>query len=212
MEVLDVQLKTSTSRGPRMSLQFSIPFVMFAKQDTWALAADGALAVVRSEPYRVDWYTTEDGLLEGSPVEYDQIAISMEDRRDYVRQFLQSTPQSGRGDEGGMGHTPAEQQSEKEVNRMAESEVFAETFPPFEPGRVWATQDGTLWVKRSLPSGTSPTFDVFDRSGERIAIVTLPHDRELIGLGVRHVYATIADEFDLLTLERYPIPSMGSGR
>ena len=109
-----------------------------------------------------------------------------------------------------MGHTPAEQQSEREVNRMAESEVFAETFPPFEPGRVWASKDGTLWVKRSLPLGTPPTFDVFDRAGERIAIVTLPKDRELLGLGVGHAYATVADEFDLLTLERFPVPVMGS--
>ena len=83
-------------------------------------------------------------------------------------------------------------------------------FPPFEGGRVWATNAGRLWVQRSLPADSAPTFDVFDRSGDRVAIVKLPVGRRIIGFGSEMLYATSADADGLLTLERYKMPWFGA--
>ncbi len=92
---------------------------------------------------------------------------------------------------------------------MARSEEFAEVFPPFESVR--AAPDGLLWVRRSLPAASPPTFDIFGRTGERLAIVTLPAGRRLVGFGANSLYATVADADDLLSLERYPMPDLGKG-
>ncbi len=105
-----------------------------------------------------------------------------------------------------MGHLPADQQSDREVNRLARSQKFADEFPPFDAGRVWVFNDELVWVQRSLPAGSVPTFDVFDRSGARTAIVELPVNRRIVGFGSGTLYATVADQDDLLTLERYRVP------
>jgi hypothetical protein len=127
----------------------------------------------------------------------------MEDRRNHVRDFLIGTAVAGRGEDGGMGHVPADAQSSAEVNRIARDALFADEFPPFVPGMVFASSDGLLWVQRSLPADSVPTFDVLGRSGVRMAVVTLPVGRRVIGFGDGTLYATVANEHDLLTLERY---------
>ncbi len=208
--IANVQMKGSTPRERKVSLKPGIPFKMFAKQDGWTVTRDGWLAVVRSEPYRVDWYGPQGEQVVGPAIDYGELPVTMDDRRNYVRRFLMSSAQSGRGEDGGMGHVPSEGQSEKEINRLAESEEFAEAYPPFEPGRVWSSDDGRLWAQRALPADSDPKLDVFERSGKRIATVMLPSGREVVGFGSATLYATVADDFGLLTLERYRLPTKGS--
>ncbi len=199
--VADILVKAYTSRpaGPSTG----IPYVPFSNQDGWALSSDGWLAVVRSEPYRVEWYGPGGEGVIGSPIDYDRFPVTMEDRRNHVRDFLIGTAVAGRGEDGGMGHVPADAQSSAEVNRIARDALFADEFPPFVPGMVFASSDGLLWVQRSLPADSVPTFDVLGRSGVRMAVVTLPVGRRVIGFGDGTLYATVANEDDLLTLERY---------
>lgn len=197
-------VKAYTSRPPGPST--GIPYVPFSKQDGWALSSDGWLVVVRSEPYRAEWYGPGGETVVGSPIDYQRFPVTMEDRRNHVRDFLMGSAIAGRGEDGGMGHVPAEAQSSAEVNRIARDGLFADELPPFVPGMVFAAGDGLLWVQRSLPAGSVPTFDVLGRTGERIAAVILPAGRRVVGFGSGTVYATVANEDDLLTLERYRTP------
>lgn len=197
-------IKGSTARARRESRQPGMPYVAFAKQDGWAIARDGWLAIVRSDPYRVEWHGPGGEMVAGHEIPYDEIPVTMDDRRAHLRRWLASTMQSGRGEDGGLGHVSATGQSDAEVNRMARTEEFADVFPPFEPGGVWINEDGELWIRRALPEGSITTIDVVDRSGIRIAVVTLPDDRRIIGFGAGTLYATVADELGLLRLERYP--------
>ena len=103
-------------------------------------------------------------------------------------------------------HVSAEQQSPEEINRIARNALFAEELPPFVASEVFAAPDGRVWVRRSLPRDSLPTFDVFDRSGGRVAWVSLPLGRRLLAFGSRAVYASVADEDGLLSLERYRLP------
>lgn len=203
--ITGVQVKAYTPKptGPSMS----IPYVAFAKQDGWALSG-GWLAVVRSEPYRVEWYGRNGEVIIGPPIEYDRFPVTMEDRRNHVRDFLMGSAVAGRGENGGIGHVPSDAQSSVEVNRIARDAQFAEELPPFVPGMVFATSDGLLWIQRSLPTDSVPTFDVIDRTGRRMAVVMLPEGRGVIGFGQGNVYATTANQDDLLTLERYRTPSL----
>ena len=197
-------LKASSSRGPGRSV--GIPYIPFAKQDGWAAFFDGHVAIVRSDPYRVEWYPPDGAPIIGASIAYAPRLVTREDRRAHVRAFLMGAAQSGRGEDGGMGHVTADKQSTKEIDRIVNEATFAEEFPPFVPGGVWAARDGLLWVQQSLPVGSSPTFDVFDRSSTRIATVTLPLGRTVIGFGTATLYTVVADADDLLTIERYRIP------
>ena len=51
---------------------------------------------------------------------------------------------------------------------------------------------------------------MFDRSGDRAAIVKLPVGRRIVGFGSEMLYATVSDADGLLTLERYKMPQFGS--
>ena len=206
--VANVQMRVSTPRKRRVSFRFGIPFVMFEKRDSWAIASDGWLAVVRSEPYRVEWYGPNGEHVAGPAIDYEERPVTMDDRRDFIRRWLMSSYTSGRGPDGGIGHIPAENQSTPEINRMARSEEFAEVFPPFEAGGVWTSRDGLLWVRRFLPAGSTSTFDVFDRSGARTAVVKLRAGRRIVGFGSGTLYTTMADDDGLLTLERYRMPAL----
>ena len=201
-------LKASTSRGPGRSV--GIPYIPFAKQDGWAAFLDGHVAIARSDPYRVEWYPPDGTPIIGASIAYAPRPVAREDRRAHVRAFLMGAAQSGRGEDGGMGHVTADQQSTKEIDRIVNEATFAEEFPPFVPGGVWGASEGLLWVQQALPAGSSPTFDVFDRSAARIAIVTLPQDRTVVGFGHATLYAVVADADDLLTLERYELPVLES--
>ena len=79
-------------------------------------------------------------------------------------------------------------------------------FPPFEPGSVWISDRGRLWIRRSLPEDHRTTLHVIGRDGRLAAVGTLPPGRLLVGVGEVSLYATAADELGLLTLERYPMP------
>ena len=201
----EVLVKAYTSRPPGPST--GLPYIAFSKQDGWAVTPDGWLAVVRSDPYKVDWHGPDGQEIIGEPVAYDLIQVTMDDRRDHVRRWLASTATTGRGGDGGgaFSHVPASQQSAAEIDRIARNALFEDEFPPFVPAGVWTPEPGVLWVQRWLPESEVPTFDIFDRTGARRAVVTLPMGRRIIGFGRNALYATVADRDDLLTIERYPI-------
>lgn len=201
----DVQIKAYTSRPPGPSN--GLPYIAFSKQDGWAVTPDGWLAVVRSDPYRVDWHRPDGQAIIGKPVAYDLIPVTMDDRRDHVRRWLASTATTGRGGDGGgaFSHVPASQQSSAEIDRTARTALFENEFPPFVPAGVWTPKPDVLWVQRWLPESEVLRFDIFDRTGARRAVVTLPMGRRIIGFGHNTLYATVADRDDLLTIERYPI-------
>ena len=59
-----------------------------------------------------------------------------------------------------------------------------------------------------MGAGGPPTYDVFDRSGERVGTVELGSDRKVVGFGEDAVYVVAYDPFDLNYLERYAMPEL----
>ena len=202
----DVRLKGSVLKAGRSSSK-GLPYVAFTKQDGFAVSPDGWVAVVRSTPFRVDWYGPNGEVVQGPMKPYAPIPVSKDDLRDHIRRWLASTATTGRGDGGGtFGLVPSSEQSADVIEDRASKATYEKEFPPFVPTGVWAPAPGVVWVQRWLPEHSVPTFDVFDRNGVRRTLVSLPRDRRIIGFGRDAVYATVADEDDLLTIERYPLP------
>lgn len=185
--------------GPR----FGFGWVVFAPQDVWTVAPDGHIAVVRSGDYHVEWYEPNGRVVRGAPVRYERIPVTMEERLAYIREFLDNSMISGRGEEGSMSPIPAEMKDEKRVREMATKNTFAEVKAPFTDGPLFVGPDGSLWVQRSIRLGETPLWDVFDGSARHVNRVRLPANRQLAGVGARFLYVVATGDDGIQHLERY---------
>jgi hypothetical protein len=195
--------RPSWQREGRPRMTPGIPMVMFSPQDGWAVAPDGAMAVVRSGDYHVEWRADDGRTMRGPSYAYRPLGVTDADKHAFVSRFLRTSPMSGKGEGGGLGHTPAEFATAEEVARLVRTNEFAEVHPYFRPGGVWVTPEGDLLVERSVPAGAAPVLDVFDRAGRLVRQVTLPVGRRVVGMGRGVVYAVVSDADDLETLEKY---------
>lgn len=192
------------SAGPR------VPFVIFARQDSWAVSPSGRLAIVRGGDYVVEWWQGERRIAASAPTQLRPIPATTAEQMEYVRQFLQSSPTSGKGPDGGMGHTSAEHQTDDGVRQVMRYSTFAETLPFFRPGDVHIDARGRAWVGRWLPAAEPRLYDLFDADARHVASVRLPANRRLLALGRAHVYLVATDGVGLETIERYLLPETES--
>jgi len=190
---------------PRSTL--GLPYVPFSLQDGWRILADGGVVVIRAEGYSVEGITGEGGWWRGGSVPYRPVPVRGADKEAFVRRFLAMSPMSGRGPDGGMGHTPTDQMTEAAVAEIIATNEFGDRLPPFDPALVWLAPDGELWVGRWMPAGEAQVYDVFDRAGRRRFQVQLGPARQVAGLGDRRLYVTQTDEDGLQVLELYARPA-----
>jgi hypothetical protein len=178
-------------------------WLLFGPQDTYDVAPDGRVAFVRADEYQVEWRNVDGGRTRGPVIPFTPVPVTEDDKRAFLLWMAVSTPVSGRGGDGGIGHQPAEWADPDAIARSVQNNVFAETKPPFPAGGAWITTDGELWVQRSRRHDQPPFFDVFDEYGVRIRQVTLPGGRRILGFGPGAVYTELADDDDLKWVERW---------
>jgi len=198
---VDVARPRSDAGGRRTTL--GIPFVMFSARDAWAAGPDGWVAIVRWSPFAVEWHR-DDEVVRGAPLAYDPQPVSARDREAFVRRFLEQSPMSGRGPDGGLGQTPS--MTDREILEIVAANEFAEEHAPFDPDGVFMDPVGRVWIVRTPATRSPVTVDVFRRGSDRIASITLPPGRSLLSAGTSHLYAVWRDDLDLERLERYEIP------
>lgn len=186
-------------QGPRLTPGF--PMVAFAPQDAARVLPSGELLVVRSGDYRIERLTTG-GTRAGPSYRYAPEPVRPTDRVAFVREFNARSPMSGRGPDGGMGHSP--QLTDAQVAQMVETNEFAAALPPFE--RVLVAPDGEVWVQRGRHAGDPAIWDRFTPDGSRIGQVRVDRGRQVVAVGRRHLYVAAADEDGIETLERYARP------
>jgi hypothetical protein len=165
------------------------------------VGADGRIAIVRAGDYHVEWRLPDGGVRRGPSHAYPQLPVTDADKRAFVIAFTQSSPMSGRGADGGLGHTPAEFLRPERIAEDIRTNEFADHHPYFRPGGVWIGPGGALVVERSVAAGDPPVLDVFDGDGRLRRQVTLPAGRRLVGVGRGVLYAAAADADGLETLE-----------
>lgn len=187
------------NRGPRLTPGF--PMVALAGQDAWRVLPSGDLLVVRTGDYRVERIGAA-GTSSGPSHQYQPEPVRPADRTDFVRDFMARSPTSGRGPDGGMGHSPVA--SEAEIAQMVETNEFAATLPPFE--RALLAPDGELWVQRGRHAGAPTVWDRFDTGGRRIGQVRTAANQLVVAIGRRHLYVSATDADGLQNLERHLRP------
>ena len=200
------RIRGETYRKPGRRLRPSLPYVVFAPQDVWQADGDGRVAFVRSAGYRVEWRDASGGrILRGPATPFQPLRVTAADRTEYIRRFVTTSPVGGRASSG-LSATPAEMATPEAIAAMVPDQEFAATRPPFTDFTPRIAPDGTLWVERSVATGTPPLFDLFDRQGVRRRVVALPAGRRLVSLGTGVAYLASVNEDGVERLERYRLP------
>ena len=179
--IVSTQGRTTFSRTP-----------IFSAGDSWAVAADGSIALVRSAPYRVDWISPAGQRTVGLAIAYAPVPVTDADKEPTERLGMASI---GGGPAGGRQTTMS----------MADIKpVYAKVKPAFDPLDIVVAPDGRLWVGRQEAAGAKQAvYDVFDRKGARVDRVAFPARSRVVGFGPATVYAVELDADDVPTLTKY---------
>jgi hypothetical protein len=167
----------------------------YQPRDAWAVSADGRVAVVRYNPYRVEWYTPGGSqAVSGPPVEYRPVRIGKAEKEawaDRMTQGIMVMMQEGR------------RRTMQPPRPNIDEQEWPEFMPPFT-GSARITGEGEVWIERSRPaSAKRELYDVFDSQGRLVRQIEMAEGRRLIGFGKGVLYAVRTDEDDLQWLERY---------
>ena len=185
-----------------------IPMVIFAPQDGWAVAPDGAFAVVRSGDYHVEWTTADGVVTRGPRIAYTPLAVSESEKTAYTKRFLERTGVGGRT--GNIEALTEAEKSPQAVAQMVKANTFAERKGAFTDAAPIAGADGSLWVERSGPVGSRVEYDVFNRRAERVRTVRLAPASRLAAVGRSVAYVIREDDDGVEHLELHSLPGSGS--
>ncbi|MEN8144072.1 MAG: hypothetical protein ABFS14_03895 [Gemmatimonadota bacterium] len=196
----DMRSNTSGSSNNRSTRITRVPL---SAQDSWAVGADGSVAIARSADYHLEWIKADGSIRRGSPVDYDPVRVRGPEKDRWI---------AGRQNGLNVGMTIDNGQRRMSFSRGGggtpeadpDDYEWPETMPPFAGGgAVSVTPDGNAWVERNTPAGDPVMFDVFGPSGDRIGIVVLPEGRRLVTFGAGSVYLSRQDDLDFVWLEKY---------
>lgn len=157
---------------------------------------DGWLAVLRLEPYRVDWYDRNGLVVHGRPLPHRRRPFDAAAREAYLERnrsaidALSAAPQPMRG---------------VLMTRFTE---FPEYFPPIRPRESVAGADGRAYIRRAdlkEPEGTY--YDIVDRTGALVARLVLGTRERIVAVSDRFVYVIWKDDDDLEHLRRHAMPA-----
>jgi len=205
LAVVQGERMRSDIRSPALSPR--IPTVGYAARDGWVLSETGVVRIVRAGGYRVETRAPGSAPVLGPSYAYATRPVSPADRLAYVRRFNAANPTSGKGEGGGMGYSPA--RNETEVATMARGTQFDGQHPMFSAGDVIPEPGGRLWVGRPAEEGKPVLYDVFDETGVKTMTAELPPGRRIMTIGRHGVYAIAESDLGIQRLERYPRPTGG---
>lgn len=194
-----MKMQVSGGENARMVMMRSQPY---APADGWVVSERGLVGVVREGDYHVEWLGG-DRPVRGAAVRYDRVRVGPAEK-----ESLLATMRNPRNrivvTEGGPGRgAPEARPPEPSASELE----WPEFLPPFSSRQVLAAPGNRLWVPRSQPAGTpGRVYDVFDQTGARVAVASLPAAHRVIGFapGVVLATRTDADGLQYLLAFRHP--------
>jgi hypothetical protein len=146
---------------------------------------DGWIAIVRVEPYRVEWLTSSGTWIRGPEIAWEWPRSDAREKAAALERLKRRI-----GDRA------------KEDDRP-----WADRLAPVRTNSMMAAPDGKLFVLRAQWSKEPDTrYDVFDRTGQRIGQLALPDSERVVGFGPRSIYISVRDEDGFHRLRRHLWP------
>lgn len=163
--------------------------------EPWIVHPDGHLAVVRIEPFRVDWRSPEGRWTRGAALPIPVIRMSEREKQ----ASLARTAASNRG--GGQPPSPLP----KELQTPADE--WPDVMPPYIGDRLYLTPSGDVLIARQ-PSADHRgiAYYAVDRAGKLLGILELKDNEAIGGFGARSIYIIESDADDLKYIRRHPWP------
>ncbi len=168
----------------------NIAFPPYALEEPAVLCSDGWLAVVRLDPYRVDWRSPTGAWTRGQTLIFQKIAVTAREKRAYMERLAKS---AGRPAASPDMYSP-----------------WPTVVPPVEPQAPRAamcTLDGRVLVNRTKTADQPGTrYDLVDHRGVRVMQLALAASERIVGFGSHSVYVVTTDDDGLQRLRRHPWP------
>jgi hypothetical protein len=147
----------------------------FSAEEQWAVANDGWIAVARTDPFRLDFFSPDGVVRRGREIAYERVKVTERHKELWRQRFREPVPEPS----------------------------WPEVLPPFMTAALFFDPDGRLWVRRTTAADAPERFDVVDRRGNVVERVLLPEAVHLIGFGRSAVYAVRVTNDGLQYLQRY---------
>ena len=162
---------------------FSLPTVAMA--DEAVPFADGWVAVLRSDSYRVEWRAPDGRWTRGATLPFTSIRFGDKEKRAFMERLVASS-----------GKTPSPPDSIPD---------WPASIPPYRsPVALLAAPDARLLIPR-LASAEHPEtrYDVVNRRGTLDAQLVLRPNERIVGFGASTVYVTVTDDDGIQRLQRH---------
>lgn len=168
----------TTPAGPGMR----VGRIPLSASESSLLLTDGWTAIVRLDPYRVDWRAPNGSWVLGRPLPVHRTRMNAAEKAAYL------TRHPG----------------------LRSATDWPDELPPFQnPVILLGSPDGLLLVQR-LPTLSEPgtRYDIIDRAGNRRAQLVLSSNEHILGFGARSVYVIETDHDGIQRLRRHAwVPS-----
>lgn len=175
---------------------------VYPRQDAWAVAPDGRLAIVRAADYRVEWVTPA-GRVRGAPVSVRPVPIREGEKQEWMDRLGTGIGVSVENRNGEMTTSFSRGRAGRGGAPDASTMTWPAAKPPFVPSSALVTPEGELWVERSVAAGSPRQYDTFNAQGAHTGTVTVPARSQVIGFGRGTAYLVRLDADELQYLERY---------
>jgi len=184
--------------------------VLFSPGDGWVVSPDGRIAVVRAEPYRVEWIPLSGLTVTGPVIRHEPVPITQAEKeliasgaggsRGRISVTIGMVPAGGAAGAGSSAPSPI----------PVEELLFAKVKSPVNlrgGRRPMLDENGRLWVERHVRAGVEGSvFDVFDGNGNLVDRIGLPLGSRLVGFDPQWVYLARGDADGFDHLHRFPLP------
>lgn len=157
---------------------------------------DGWIALVRINPFRVDWRSPDGRWTLGAPLPVPVIRMTEKEK-------AASRARTAASRAANPSSTPVPPQL-----RTPDDE-WPDVMPPYLQNEITFSPDGDIIIRRQ-PSADHPgnAYYVVDRRGRLLGIIDMKENERIIGAGARSLYVVETDADDLKFIRRHPWPNI----
>jgi hypothetical protein len=174
------------AKGRETAASYDVIGIM-ETEEVATIFPDGAVAVARLDPFRIDWRLSNGTWVRGDSIGIIPVRLDARQKQWYMRVAAGNEPPKAPETVSG----------------------WPDVFPPFFPSALTLVPatDGRLLIRRPRDADHQGTrYLVVDRRGQPSGEITLAANQTILGFGRSHVFVTSTDNDGVQTIQRHPWP------